>query len=287
MTHFALLSHPGSDNIGDDIQSLAARAFLPRVDRLVSREGLDIATDIPPMTRVVLNGWFMHDPRRWPPAEALDPLLISFHVTGRGRSRLQRWAPTVPGRLVVGKRADYLRRHGPVGARDNHTLELLRRHDIDAYLSGCLTLTLDAPAGAPNHGAVVACDLPEASLAVLAARTHKPPVAVTHSVDRPMTVEDRFAEAERLLALYAGARSVVTTRLHCALPCLAMGIPVLFLDIGQDPRRVEGALDLVHRVTPDELATADFDPENPPANPARHLAMADALRQRVCAFVDA
>ncbi len=32
------------------------------------------------------------------------------------------------------------------------------------------------------------------------------------------------------------ARLVVTTRLHCALPCVAMGIPVVFVGDTRDPR---------------------------------------------------
>lgn len=40
---------------------------------------------------------------------------------------------------------------------------------------------------------------------------------------------ERLNEAERLVRLYARARLVVTKRIHCALPCLGLETPVVFL----------------------------------------------------------
>jgi hypothetical protein len=69
--------------------------------------------------------------------------------------------------------------------------------------------------------------------------------------------ETRFALARHLLCKYADSRLVITSRIHAALPCLAMGTPVLFIvgdDLkpsgkGMSPKvkgRFEGLLELFH-----------------------------------------
>src|SRR5690242_11169019 len=65
---FGLLSYCTA-NLGDDMQSIAARRFLPRVDCYVDREALD-APDAPHDQRLalIMNGWFCHRPDKWPPS---------------------------------------------------------------------------------------------------------------------------------------------------------------------------------------------------------------------------
>lgn len=41
---------------------------------------------------------------------------------------------------------------------------------------------------------------------------------------------ERLHEAERLVRKYAQARLVVTSRIHCALPCLGMETPVIYTE---------------------------------------------------------
>jgi len=50
------------------------------------------------------------------------------------------------------------------------------------------------------------------------------------SSDGFATDEDKFVYAEKLLDLYADAKLVVTSRIHCALPCLALETPVIYAD---------------------------------------------------------
>lgn len=66
-------------------------------------------------------------------------------------------------------------------------------------------------------------------------------------------LEKRRQCAEELLATYAGAKLVVTARLHAALPCLAFSTPVIFLDIGHRTERFSGYETLLRRVS-----VADF-----------------------------
>lgn len=43
-------------------------------------------------------------------------------------------------------------------------------------------------------------------------------------------MKKRFELAEKLIKEYARARCVITSRIHCALPCLALGTPVIFIN---------------------------------------------------------
>lgn len=66
---------------------------------------------------------------------------------------------------------------------------------------------------------------------------------MTHkvSVKRMPEERDRLACADRLLRRYADAPFVVTSRLHCALPCTAMGTPVLVpYEVGMEKGRFGG-----------------------------------------------
>src|SRR5690606_3725036 len=63
--------------------------------------------------------------------------------------------------------------------------------------------------------------------------------------------EEKFEMADDILKKYAKAKLVITSRIHCALPCLAMGTPVIFLNGFSDPldtSRFEGILELFNRV---------------------------------------
>ncbi len=65
---FGLLTYPDTDNLGDEIQSLAARRFLPRVDYLIDRERIDESPALPAENVfTILNGWHCWEPMRWPP----------------------------------------------------------------------------------------------------------------------------------------------------------------------------------------------------------------------------
>jgi hypothetical protein len=282
---FGLMSYR-TDNLGDDMQSIAARGFLPRVDRHVDREALDeVACTDGESLALVMNGWFCHRPDKWPPAPRIQPLLISFHVTNnpepetnaRAREEFAR-SPRV---------LDWLKRHGPVGARDYSTLAWLRSHGIAAWFSGCLTLTLDAAPDRRREDLVVLNDVPDEVAARIAGATRRPIRRTTHGESAPASVAERFARAQALLDLYARATCVVTTRLHGAMPCLAFGTPVLLIDTHWDQSRFTGLAELVHHGTVDEFLAGKlrYDIDDPPANPDRHLALRAELARRTSAFV--
>jgi Polysaccharide pyruvyl transferase len=284
---FGLLAYPGIANLGDTIQTLAARRYLPQVDHLIERERIDRDPGPGPL-RTILNGWFMHDPRHWPPHPGIEPLLVSMHFVAPGISRLRRWAKSPQHRMLSGAGGDYLRRWGPVGARDSATLAALTAYDIPAYHSGCLTLTLERPPVARSDE-VIACDLPAAALARLITLTQRPVVAVTHDGGKRLSHAEATQAAQALLERYAAAAAVVTTRIHAALPCLALGTPVLLLHDAAAPPRITDMLPLLHSCPTERFLRGDcpFDLAAPPPNPQAFRPLAAALEERCRRFIAA
>ena len=119
-------------NIGDYIQSIATRQFIDHVDEYIEQEEADkyIPSDKKNI-RLVMNGWFQWRAENWPPSNYILPLLVSMHIS-----------PLRQEQLLSPRGIEFLRKNSPVGCRDLYTEELLKSHDIPAYFSGCVTLTL-------------------------------------------------------------------------------------------------------------------------------------------------
>ena len=76
----AVLSYPNSNNLGDFIQSLAAKQVLNKIktfdidrDKLNAYKGEKAA--------LIMNGWFMEKPKNWPPSEQIDHYLFLSTLT--------------------------------------------------------------------------------------------------------------------------------------------------------------------------------------------------------------
>lgn len=263
-----LVSH--NFNLGDDIQSLAARNHLPRVDALIDRENLPAARSAGPL-KIIMNGWFMYRTDRWPPPPNLLPLFLSLHIDRKERlsvmdiihRKLSAWHREHPASL---RHRDYLAGVQPIGCRDLATLDAVRELGLSAYFSGCLTLTLPRTKTRPAAGGPVTFVDPFGRFAPPGLRQalwRKVPralrrgaVKVSHfSTDRSVTT--RMQRAQELLDLYQRSSLVVTSRLHCALPCLAFGTPVIFVQAGHRPRRFLGYDGLLRSVRSAQLHEKD------------------------------
>lgn len=115
-------------NIGDYVQAIAAQQFSPNAT-FVQREHLKDYDGEP--VRMIMNGWFMIHPEKFPPSDKIKPLYISFHMN-----------PTNAAAMLSNGGLEHLKKHEPIGCRDNGTVAILRDAGIEAYFSGCLTLTL-------------------------------------------------------------------------------------------------------------------------------------------------
>jgi len=276
-------------NIGDNIQSLAAKQFLLQVDCYINREKL--AHYNGEVVKMIMNGWFTHNTRNWVPSENIKPLFVSFHLNNTA-------APV----MLNEKGIAYLKKHAPIGCRDMYTVNLLQSKGIEAYFTGCLTLTLDTYAVSDNerNDNVYIVDLlynyptwekmsinyksllrniKNGNIFKLRKKNKHLNNFISHEVLRDAvyinhelpsniyTDEQKFAIADDLLKKYAKAKLVITSRIHCALPCLALGTPVIYVngfDSFVDTCRFYGILDLFNRIDVDTKTgkfTANFELE--------------------------
>ena len=122
---------------------------------------------------------------------------------------------------------NYLKRFAPIGCRDEYTLNTVRKYGIDAYLHGCITLTL--PQRITNNGKEVFIVDVDSDL-VNMIPSHIRENAIFRTQHREDFISNPKEEAKRQYDEYiSNAKLVITSLLHCTVPCLAAGIPVILL----------------------------------------------------------
>ena len=134
----------------------------------------------------------------------------------------------------------YLIDHGPVGCRDRDTEEWLKSNNIPAYFSGCLTLTLQRNPLIKRKDYIIAVDIPHEVEQEIKKRTTRPVYNISREISPYFTQEERFQIAKIVLYLYQSAHCVITSRLHAAMPCLALETPVLLLDSNDETIHNDG-----------------------------------------------
>jgi hypothetical protein len=283
---YALLSY-STDNLGDEIQSIAARQFLPRIDALCDRDYLaDFESGAAEKYKLIMNGWYMNRPENWPPSAAILPFMVSMHLSQEVFKENIKQLPPLQT-LLKERNLDYIRAHAPIGGRDLWTCEQLHKRGVEAYFSGCLTLALERPDSIDRQDYVCLNEVGQGVEAAVRNRTRSTVLLTSHLDQTTRDPWLRMRKAEELIRIYAAAKCVITTRLHCAMPCLALNTPVLFLPTQPDSYRFSGLAELVRCVSPERLIAGDldFDFDTPLPNPDRYLPFRRDLVLRCEEFV--
>ena len=296
------MSYNYTTNLGNEVQSIAARRFLPKIDYYIDHEKIHLFNKEKDV-KMIMNGWYLDSPEAWPPSNYIDPLLVSMHfnTSTNNKKRVES--------LLTDESLNYLSSHEPIGCRDIHTVNFLKEHNIDAYFSGCLTLTLDS--GKDNDSTidegyiVINSSIPNEIYSLIKEKTNKEIYFIQQdaipSFDRafPETMpkwlynlssfynyKEKFFIAENILKLYENASCVITDRLHCALPCLAFKTPVLLLNNRGMRERFNGLNDLLNETSINEYKNDYnmFDVENPPENSNRYLKIRKDLIEKCKKF---
>ncbi len=210
--NFAVLGYSNTQNIGDSIQSVAVLQHVDQDYKIIDRDRLNEYSGEPCV--VVMNGWFSHKPQNWPPAEAITPIFFGFHLTPETAA-------------AYSKHAEYFRKYEPIGCRDEGTAEIIRGWGVEAYVSGCATMTFPERSHAPENGKTFIVDVRRRVFNKNEYRLCNR-VSQTSHIDY---MDDAFrnAVASNLLSYYRdNASQIITNRIHCAMPCFAMGIPVIY-----------------------------------------------------------
>ncbi|MFD1702630.1 polysaccharide pyruvyl transferase family protein [Methylopila henanensis] len=267
-------------NIGDDIQSYAALARLPRLDALIARDRMAIeALDGPHLA--IFNSWFKQGQDYRTPHPSIEPALFGFAL-GADKLLTSAWKPWLAAR-------------DPIGARDLDSAELLRATGLAADWVGCLTLFIGRglpPVPEDQRRGVLIVDLPDEAIAAHVPARLREGAEVISNFLPPLTQGDplmRYAALARLLERLRTARLVITRRLHVALPCVGFGTPVVALPdrgISNALRRFSGFRDFVPTAfldDPASLAAIDWDEVRPAVIPEPLVRAADRLESDLAA----
>ena len=249
-----VLGFSGSKNIGDYVQTKAVVDILKTQNiRILDRERLNNYKGN--KIKTIVNGWFMESPENWPPSNNIDPLFISFHIN-----------PSVKETLINQDSVNYFKKHEPIGCRDYYTRDLLIEHGINAYFSSCVTLGIDRknylkkqPEGIIVIGAFDRLK-PflnfKSPLKFLMSLIKYPLRFLNYNIKlyrfnnhlkrqkfkiknfdqitkKPINSHaEGIKLAENMLQKIAESKIIITSRIHSALPALAMGLKVIFIDEG-------------------------------------------------------
>jgi hypothetical protein len=218
--------------LGDDFWAYAQSLFYPRIDYLIdnttiynfkSKDNEKVATIVSAFVEPLNYEYaFM------PPSN-----IVPFFVGSYFRSTMWEY---IENDCVL----KYLKSVGPIGCRSKSNVKKLQSHGIDAYFTGCITLTLPKVDKKKLTSKYICCvDVPDYVVDYV-----KKSVGDNFEVRRmsheiwtwseeeqkrysELSIYERFEKIKRYIEIYANAYCVVTSKLHCAMPCLTQDTPVL------------------------------------------------------------
>ena len=251
-----MLGYIGSRNIGDYIQTKAVIDMIHPINhKVLDREGLHKFKGS--KIKTIMNGWFMENPKNWPPNNNISPLFISFHIN-----------PSAERDLLKPESLNYLKQYEPIGCRDTYTQNLLQKNGIKSYYSSCITTTFNRDKYITNktqpEGIIVigAFDRLNPSidfssiyrllLSMIKYPIHKlkyllKKISFENHLRNQNIIVKRYQQitkrkisshnqglklANDMLKEIAKSEIIITSRIHAALPALAMGLKVVFINEG-------------------------------------------------------
>ncbi len=199
-------------NCGDDLQLYA-------IENLYNYMGIDYDQ----VVRITVQELFSYDGDEYLILPINYPLYGSYHKIS------DKIIPVYLGLSILSDsviKPLRLKEFEPIGCRDQHTFETLRNSGVKAYLNGCMTLTLPKAELSDSQDKVFIADVCDELLPYIPAHLKENAEFQTH------LMYHRYVSEEEALGIYEKykkeAKLVITSRLHCAVPCLAFGIPVIY-----------------------------------------------------------
>jgi len=126
---------------------------------------------------------------------------------------------------------NYLNRFEPIGCRDERTMETLRNYHVQAYLHGCITATLpERQDESKKFDKVFIVDVDPTIVEYIPKELKENAVFLTHmheGVDNPKSMMLDYYNRYK-----NEAKLIITSLLHCSVPSMAAGIPVVLIKKG-------------------------------------------------------
>jgi hypothetical protein len=231
-------------NIGDYIQNLAALQYLPKYCKPYFIDRDAVRYYYGPKVKLIMNSWHrIYQPNKYVSSQ-ITPIFISYHIDND---------KTLPSMYI-----EDLKKYSPIGCRDKKTRDQLIKYGVKAYFSSCLTTTLDIDYSVQQNERTNEIyfvdynigDYPIADKFLLSLKAYNlsESINLTHHYPLQTTNHlERFKLAKSLLNKYAKAKLVITTRIHAALPSLALHTPVILINKKYD-KRFPGLYDLLNTI---------------------------------------
>lgn len=286
---YGLLYYKDTDNIGDDIQTYASSRFLPEIDYMIDRENLEgFVPKKKEYVATIMNAWYIHDKFNFNISPYIYPCLVSMFFKSFPYEKGIKVGTDYINDNVI----NILTRYGPVGTRDLHTKKIMDKLGIDNYFSGCMTLTLEKFKDVEKQDYIVTVGLTEREINYIKSRTNRPIKVFKQDVKKGSFSNESWTQrknrVEKVLKLYQGAHMVITNKLHCSLPCLALETPVLLLyDISfpENKDRIGTYLGYLNYIDRRKFEISKIDFENPKANPKDYLKLRNSLIKKCNDFI--
>jgi len=262
--------------IGDDIQLLA-------IENLYNYMGIDYSEviRIPFHQLATYNGEYVVLPISFP--------LFGYHTDLKVTQFSDKIIPVFLGLSMLSQNYSaeelhYLRRYEPIGCRDYHTMEGLRKNSIQAYLNGCMTATFPRRRPSGEYNKVYCIDVPENFKKYIPQKILSQCIFLSHTFYPNELPEGSEKKAKDMYDLYRNtAKMVITTRLHGSLPCAAAGIPVILFKEHLS-FRFTGLDRLIHVYTSEEYKNIDWDPQIIEYEDLKKKMLKSASNRVKCAF---
>jgi hypothetical protein len=253
---YGALMYNNSYNLGDNIQTLAVLQFITDKNSIndiywVDRDNIgsgiyDIQgnklydlSNFPYVLQIIINGWFDGRLTNWPLSIKIIPLIISFHVNETkyilNDPKYKKLITEMNDTSFFDSedKLEYFYENSPIGCRDEHTVGLFNKFNIPTFYSNCLTLTFKRNPNIVRTDKILVVDshilfpeflnkkIPKHILNKVQYRSQALSIKVPN--------DQKIIMSQKLLNEYQECKFVITSRLHCAFPCLAFGIPVIFI----------------------------------------------------------
>jgi hypothetical protein len=194
-----------------------------RISKEIKPKGIDKVI-------VICNAWWMHKYNGefcFIPPEWISPIYISVHISN----------PAILSSDVI----TCLKKHEPIGCRDNSTKNLMEKNGINCYFSGCLTMTMN---------------LKDVNLGFTPQNNYRgKTVIIDYDMDKPentvtltQAIHDKNNKQNLIVTIQRSidlllSQKVITSRLHVWLPLVCNGANVILMNNSKKKEFMSGDSD--------------------------------------------
>lgn len=208
----------------------------------------------------IMQGWFSHQCLFMPNNNIL-PVFVGTHITPQSQNHLKRFLSYNPSYF----------HNKEIGCRDKQTCNFFHSLGLKSYFSRCLTLTFPKRESSSLQNEIFIVNISKEYHQYIPNEIVKNAKFVNQKIVKNESSPDNldsscvmyYKLAQDLLRMYKNnAKLVITSAIHCAMPCLAMGIPVVLIDFEKNNSRFDVLDGILHIYNKEDLINKkiDFNP---------------------------